>query len=121
MIQQRNIVVAILLTIVTCGIYGIYWFIVLSNDVGKANNNPKISGVTAFLLNLVTCGIYGIYWSYKLGKEMYEANQKNGMTSASDNSLIYLLLSLFGLQIISWCMIQNELNKIAETSTTSAN
>ena len=120
MIQQRNIVVCILLTIVTCGIYGIYWFIVLSDDVGRANNNPKISGGTAFLLNLVTCGIYGIYWSYKLGKEMYEANQKNGM-SASDNSIIYLILALFGFQVVSWCIIQSELNKIAEKNVTPAN
>ena len=120
MVQQRNLAVSILLTIVTCGIYGIYWFIVLSNDVGKVNNNPKISGGTALLLTIVTCGIYGYYWNYKLGKEMYSANQKNGM-EASDNSIIYLILSLFGLQIVSWCMIQNELNKIAEKNGTPAN
>lgn len=32
MIQQRNIAVCIILSIVTCGIYGIYWFIVLSKQ-----------------------------------------------------------------------------------------
>lgn len=30
--RERNIAVAIILTIVTCGIYGIYWFIVLTDD-----------------------------------------------------------------------------------------
>ena len=32
MIQQRNIAVCIILSIVTCGIYGIYWLICLNDD-----------------------------------------------------------------------------------------
>lgn len=120
MIQQRNIAIAILLSIVTCGIYSIYWFIVLSDDVGRANGNPNISGGLAFVLNLVTCGIYGIYWSYKLGKEMYEANQKNGI-AANDNSILYLILSLLGFQIVTWAIIQNELNTLAAKNATPAN
>ena len=119
MIQQRNIAVAILLSIVTCGIYSIYWFIVLSDDVGRANGNPNISGGIAFLLNLVTCGIYGMYWSYKLGKEMYSANQKYGI-SANDNSILYLILDIFGFQIVNWAIIQSELNTIATRNQTQA-
>lgn len=30
MIKQRNIGICILLSIVTCGIYGLYWFVVLT-------------------------------------------------------------------------------------------
>ena len=30
--KQRNIVVCILLSLVTCGIYGIYWMIVLNDE-----------------------------------------------------------------------------------------
>lgn len=120
MIQQRNIALAILFSILTCGIYSIYWFIVLSDDVGKANGNPKISGGIAFLLNLVTCGIYGIYWSYKLGKELYEANQKHGI-AGNDNSVLYLILALFGFQIVNWAIMQSELNTIATRNTTPAN
>lgn len=32
-VKQRDIVVAIILSIVTCGIYGIYWTICLVNEV----------------------------------------------------------------------------------------
>ena len=31
----------------------------------------------------------------------------------SDNSVIYLLLGLFGLGIVNYCLIQNDLNKFA--------
>ena len=33
MIERRNIAVCIVLTLVTCGIYGIYWIVCLTNDV----------------------------------------------------------------------------------------
>ena len=33
MIQERNIVTCIILSIITCGIYGIYWEICLVNDL----------------------------------------------------------------------------------------
>lgn len=112
MIKERNIVVAILLSILTCGIYGIYWFIVMTNDVSEANGDPDFTGGKAFLFTLLTCGIYAIYWNYKVGKEMYEANQKHGI-SASDNSMLYLILSIFGLTIVTYCIVQSELNKIA--------
>ena len=114
MIKERNIVVQILLSIITCGIYGIYWFITLTDDVAKANSNTDFSGVKALVFTLITCGIYGIYWNYKIGKEMYEANQKNGIAT-SDNSILYLVLALFGFSIITYCLVQNELNTLKLT------
>lgn len=115
MIKERNIVTCILLSIVTCGIYGIYWFITLTDDAGRANDDPNFTGVKAFLLTLVTCGIYSIYWNYKIGKEMYEANQKKGIQT-SDNSILYLVLGLFGLGIVTYCLVQNELNTVAKNN-----
>ena len=106
------LLVSILLTILTCGIYGIYWFIVLTDDASKANNDPNFSGVKAFLFTLITCGIYGIYWNYKIGKEVYEANQKNGINS-DDNSIVYLILAIFGFSIVTYCIVQNDLNVLA--------
>ena len=113
MVKEKNIVVQIILSLVTCGIYGIYWFITLTDDVAVLNDNKEFSGVKAFIFSLITCGIYFIYWNYKIGKEMYEANQKHNINTASDNSLVYLILSLFGLSIITYCLVQSEINKIA--------
>lgn len=115
MIKERNIIVSILLSLITCGIYGIYWFITLTDDVSRANDDPSFTGVKAFIFTIITCGIYGIYWNYKIGKEMYEANQKRGI-NAGDNSTLYLILSIFGLSIVTYCLVQNELNTIANTN-----
>jgi len=113
--RERNVVTCILLTIITCGIYGIVWFINLTDDAARANNNPNFSGGTAFLLTLVTCGIYSIYWNYKMGKELYNAKISKGM-AASDQSILYLVLCIFGLEIVNYCLMQNELNEMARAA-----
>jgi len=111
--KQRNIGVCIILSIVTLGIYGIYWFICLNDDVvslseGKAYNT---SGEIAFLLSFVTCGIYGYYWAYEMGKSMYIVNRENN-EYASDNSILYLVLHFLGLGIVTYALVQNEINKL---------
>ena len=112
-IEKRDIALAIVLTIITCGIYGIYWFIKLTDDVKAASGDDSLqSGGVAFLLTLITCGIYGFFWAYKMGKAMVEAKTKNGL-NGDDNSILYVILEIFGLGIVTFCLIQNDLNSIA--------
>ncbi len=111
--RERNIAVAIVLSIITCGIYAIYWFIVLTDDARLASGDQQApSGGIAFLLTLVTCGIYGIYWAYKMGKTLMAAKQKNNLP-VEDNSVLYLVLQFLGLGIINYALMQNDLNQIA--------
>ena len=113
MVQNRNLVVCIILSLVTCGIYGIYWFICVNNDSNTVSNDPKpTSGGMAFLLTLVTCGIYSLYWAYKRGEIIDNYYVNKGMAKPS-NSVLYLVLCLVGFSIVTYCLLQNELNKIA--------
>ena len=110
--EEKNIVLAIVLTFVTCGIYGIIWFIQMTDDAKEYSGDTQMaSGGMAFLFTLITCGIYGIYWAYKMGKLMETAQSANGLT-AKDNSVLYLVLELVGLGIVNYCLIQNDLNEI---------
>ena len=86
MVTERNIVVQVILSIITCGIYGIYWFITLTDDAALEAGDTEFSGGKSFLFSLITCGIYTWYWYYKMGKTMYTAGQKNGV-DISDNSV----------------------------------
>lgn len=75
--RERGIAVSIILTIVTCGIYGIYWFICITNETEQVSEDTTLSsGGVAFLLTIITCGIYGIYWAYKMGKLLMIAKEK---------------------------------------------
>lgn len=112
MIEKRNIAVCIILSIVTCGIYGIYWFIKLNDDTNTASCTYGTSGGMAFLFTLITCGIYGIYWAYKQGEKIDAAKNSRGIPS-SNSGILYLILSIFGLSIVAWALMQSELNQMA--------
>lgn len=106
-ITPRSIVTAILLSIITCGIYALYWFVVLTNDMNKLSGDEKgISGGIALLLSLVTCGIYTIVWAYKIGEKRDIVAGEN-----SSSGIIYLLLSIFGFGIIVYALAQDAINK----------
>ena len=111
--KKRDIVLSIVLSIVTCGIYGLYWMASLNDDANKLADYNGRGGVVVILLTFITCGIYGIYWNYQMGKRCYEIQIKNGQTG-SDNSVLYLILALVGLTIVNFCLIQDELNKHIE-------
>ena len=114
MINKRDIALAIILSIVTCGIYGLYWFVVLTDDIKKAASDTEFqSGGIALLLTIVTCGIYGIYWAYKMGELMKTAQQKNNLP-IKDNAVLYLILAVIGLGIVDYILIQSDLNAIAD-------
>ena len=112
MIKERNIVVAIILSIVTCDIYGIIWFITVTDDTNTLAGSDGTTGAIAFLLTLVTCGIYGFYWAYKLGEKIDKIKTDNG-EAAGNNAILFLVLQIFGLGIVNDCIAQGELNKHA--------
>lgn len=112
MIKNRNIVVAILLTIVTCGIYGIYWFICLTNEANSLtlDDDYQTSGGMALLFTIITCGIYSFYWMYKMGIKAERISNKNSNTYP----ILFLVLSLFGFGIISYILLQDIINKSSD-------
>ena len=106
-IKERNIVVCILLSLVTCGIYGIYWAIMLAREAVSVKD-PADSGLLEIVLMLFLPFI---------GLFLAEKKFADGCTARgiphSDNSVLYLILGLVGLGIVGFCMLQNDLNKIS--------
>ncbi len=114
--EQRSVGMCIVLSIVTCGIYALYWYACLSRDVNEISDGPRTAdGGMAILLEIVTCGIYGIYWSYKAG-ERIDAERTAAGAPYGNLAIVYLLLSIFGLQIITFALIQSELNRFTPNS-----
>ena len=96
-----------ILSIVTCGIYGIYWLIKLNDEINILANDPgATSGGIVFLLSIVTCGIYLFYWLYKMGEK---CDRIKGTSSSS--GILYLILGIVGFSIISYCLMQDTINK----------
>ena len=111
---QRSVGLCIVLTIVTCGIYGIYWIYCLADDCNKVSGDPNpTSPGMVILLSIVTCGIYGWFWLYKAAGQINQGKANRGMPVDSNAGIIYIVLAIFGLSIVSYALMQNELNKLA--------
>ena len=115
MVQKRSIATCIILTIVTLGIYGLYWVAKITDEskLLAKDETSLPSGGMVVLLSIVTCGIYSIYWAYKIGQIQYKAAKDNKVEDAKDNSIMFLILELI-LSIVGWALMQNEINKMAK-------
>lgn len=79
-LQTRDVVLRILLTIVTCGLYGLYWMKTLTDDIHRFSGRPQTpSGGMVALLTIITCSLYFYYWLYKISGELIEARQEKGL------------------------------------------
>ena len=109
-IKQRNLVTCILLTLVTCGIYSIYWVIMLAKEAVSVKD-PADNAVLEIVLMLFL-PFLGIFLTEK---KFAEGCAARGIAH-SDNSVIYLVLGIFGLGIVGICMLQNDVNKFANVA-----
>ena len=104
-IYSRSIPIAIILSIVTFGIYGLYWLYCLASDVNTLTGEEDSSGFKVLILSIITLGLYELYWLYKVGERLSDFQ-----------TLVYLILGILGWNIIAWAFIQNDLNKYAYDS-----
>ena len=106
-IKERNIVTAIILTLITCGIYGIYWCVMLA----KESVSVKDASDTG-LLEIILMLFLPFLGLFLCEKKFAEGCADKGIAH-TDNSILYLILGLVGLGIVGLCMLQNDLNKLA--------
>jgi hypothetical protein len=108
-IEKRNIVTEVVLTIITCGIYSWFWSYKIWSSLYRATGKPDTAG-TDVLLSLITCGIYYIYMMYKTGKLQDEAYVMNGL-GQKDESLLFVILAVLSLSIVVNCIAQSNINE----------
>ena len=95
---DRSLLIFILLNIVTCGIYGLFFIHSLAKDVNIVcyGDGKKTQGLLVLiLLSIVTCGIYTFIWYYSLGNRLAVNAPRYGLTFP-ENGTTVLLWMLFG-------------------------
>ena len=94
MIRRREIALTIILSIVTCGIYGILWMVWLNDEINLLSADTQaMSGGMVLLLSLVTCGIYAYVWLFQMGTKLDILEMSHGRACQS-RGILYLVLAL---------------------------
>ena len=96
--EDRSLLMYILLSVVTCGIYEYYFVYKLAQDMNVmcSEDGEETAGLLKFiLLSIVTCRIYSWFWYYKLGDRIYQNGPKYGLDFTENGTTIIMWL-LFG-------------------------
>ena len=101
---------AVLLTIITCGIYGLVWQYKQMKVLNFWLNRKEYSFGKWLLLSIITCGIYGVYNEYKMARGIIEVQQQNNFL-VNNVATICLIMTLIGLSIVPMAIQQTEINK----------
>jgi hypothetical protein len=108
--EQKSIGLCIFLSIITCGIYYIVWLASLCKKIKLMNNEePSVAGEVILCLIIP---FYSLFWLYSRSKKLAAAAASRGI-SLDDRAVINLVLAIFGLAIVSFALIQSDLNKAA--------
>jgi hypothetical protein len=103
-IKHRNMLVQVFLFIITCGIYGLYWFYQTTVEMKELDNEPDISpGLLTVLLLLPPLNIYSFYKH----SQLFEDIADDGLSKW----ILFILWFVFMPAV--WFIVQIELNKKA--------
>lgn len=111
--ETRNVWTVILLTLVTCGIYGIIWVYNTAKEINAYLGEEKINPVLALILCFVPFGILYVFYVYN--DALKEMNAKAGLPQ-SDNFVLWIILYFvagISMYIFEY-QVQTELNQIWE-------
>ena len=113
----RSIALGIIFSILTCGIYGLYWQYKQMETLNAWLRRNEYSFWLWLILSFVTCGIFGFYYEYKMADGINEIQQNNDWRVSNSLGVICVLLAIFGLGIASLAIQQAEINKFYSASS----
>ena len=109
---DRNPITVILLSIVTCGIYYLYWLYMVTSEINAALGEEKINFVLYFLLGIL-CFPLAFVGMYKIDEGVVELQTRIGLQGKS-NFVLWIILTFFGGvgSLIMIYQVQEALNEI---------
>ncbi len=102
----------IILSLITCGIYYLFWQERQMKAMNYLLEEEKFSFIKWFFLSIITCGIYHIYYEYVFGQAVMEAQRRHDRPVSSYLHLLSVGLAIFGLNIVADAIQQEEVNKL---------
>ena len=104
---KKSIDTVVILTIITCGIYGFWWMYNAHQELTRASGvtptlSPVITLILAIFVSPVGFGLFG----YDAARAMDKLCGKEG-----EHTVGYLVLGIF-LPIVQIAVVQNDINRL---------
>ena len=107
-----NIALYLILTLVTFGIFNLFWNYRQMQACNAMLGRREFSWVRWIVLSIVTFLIYHIYYQYKMGAAIVEIQRSYEVPVFEELPLVSLLATIFGFSIAADCIHQHQINRL---------
>ncbi len=118
-VQERAPLTTVLLSLVTCGIYGLYWQFKTSDELRAATGDDSINPLLELLLTLVTGGIWGVYVMYRNAQKIHRILvSRDPARKDQSQTILILAIAMYFVGVthfIAVWLLQEEMNQLART------
>ncbi len=112
LLEERNIAMAVIFSVLTVGIYYIYWMNKVANTIKTMDSD--YSGAAPETIFFFIVPFYSFYWVYTRGKRLAQAaNGRWHYYKITDDSFIYVVVAVLLSSFIVIAIMQNDLNTFA--------
>jgi len=116
-VEVRNSGMVLLLSIVTCGIYYMWWIYKTSEELNRTLGDPSINPGIDLLLSIISCGLWAIYLMYRNTQKIHHAliAKDPYRKDATQLVLIMNLIPFIGIPttVVAIYLVQEEFNALA--------
>ena len=105
-VEKLGLISMLLLSLITAGIYGLYWITKLADIVHTlVGRRTTASGGKLIFYTIITFGIYGIVFYYNMTKSLNEAKDQRSMPGdriSAGTCIFFMLIPFLGLVSLHW-------------------
>ena len=114
---RRSVAAVIVLSLITCGIYMLYWIFVTCRDLQKESGRSEFPYLGIFLLSLFTGNAGGALMGLDADTCINTVKARRGLATENNRVLWTVLGAIIPIVIVG--LIQHEINQILDNTPTS--
>src|SRR6185295_6132018 len=108
--ERREVIVTLVLMFLTCGVYGLVLLYKMGSEINGHLGRNELNPGMDLLLIFLTSGFWSWYIMYRYPKALQDLIMAEGGPT-TDLVLPCMLFAIFGMGLVSFLILQGELNK----------
>ena len=114
MLEKRSVATVVVLSLITCGIYMIYWTYVTCTALQQQGKQTSIPVILTTLMMLFYSSAGGLLLGIDADDNTNAIKAMHGMPK-KDNKILWMLLGFF-IPIVTVALVQAEINAMIDTA-----
>jgi hypothetical protein len=90
--EIRNPITVLLLTYLTCFVYGVIHLYKVTVEVNKGLGREEFNPELEIFLSIITCGLWSLYFQWRLAEATVEVQRAWGVAPIVDASILYIMI-----------------------------